>query len=104
MQESVALRTNRMIAINAILTAQGGLPLLKIFGPDPPLNCAAADPALLLCTITLPASPLGAANGQANMIPPWSGVVANSGFAQCFRLYDATPTCHMQGYISELWL
>jgi hypothetical protein len=103
MQESIALRTNRITQIGAILTAQGGFPILKIFGADPPLNVAAADPANLLCTITLPATPLSAANGVASKIGDWVGVVSNAGFAQCFRMYDATPTCHVQGFCSEPW-
>jgi|SRR6516162_3258818 hypothetical protein len=103
MQESLALRTARVTQIGAILTAQGGVPLMRIFGADPPINVAAADPANLLCTFNLPSNPLSAANGVASMIPPWTGVVANPGFAQCFRLYDATPTCHVQGYCSEPW-
>lgn len=103
MQESVVLRTNRISQIGLILTAQGGLPLLKIFGADPPLNCAAADPALLLCNIVLPALPLSTANGVASMLGTWTGTVSNSGFAQSFRLYDATPTCHVQGFCSEAW-
>lgn len=103
MQESVALRTLRISQINTILTAQGGLPLLKIFGADPPLNVAAADPANLLCTITLPPSPFASANGVASMIPPWFGTASQSGYAQCFRLYDSTPTCHVQGFCSEPW-
>jgi hypothetical protein len=103
MQESVALRTLRISQINVILTAQGGLPLLKIFGADPPLNVAAADPSPLLSTITLPASPLASANGVATMIGGWNGVASQSGIAQCFRLYDSTPTCHVQGFCSEPW-
>jgi hypothetical protein len=103
MQESLALRTARVTQINVILTAQGGVPLLKIFGSDPPINVAAADPSPLLCTIALPVSPLQSANGVASMIPPWTGSASGGGFAQCFRLYDSTPTCHVQGYCSELW-
>ena len=103
MQESVALRTLIVSQIGAILTAQGGIPLLKIFATDPPLNVASADPAGLLCTMNLPSTPLASANGVTTMIPPWTGVVTNPGYAQCFRLYDATPTCHLQGYCSEPW-
>lgn len=104
MQESVVLRTNRISQIGAILTAQGGLPLLKLFGADPPLNCAAPDPGSLLCTITLPPLPLGSANGVATMLGSWSGTVANTGFAQSFRMYDSIPTCHLQGFCSEQWV
>jgi hypothetical protein len=103
MQESIVLRTNRVSQIGAILTAQGGLPLLKVFAANPPLDCAAPDPGLLLCTMTLPTNPLASANGQATMLGTWSGVAANNGFAQCYRLYDSTPTCHVQGVCSEPW-
>jgi hypothetical protein len=103
MQESLVLRTARVAQIGAILTAQGGIPLLKIFGADPTLNVAAADPANLLCTISLPANPLSASNGVASMLGSWAGVASNGGFAQSFRLYDSTPTCHVQGFCSEPW-
>jgi hypothetical protein len=103
MQESVALRTLRISQINVILTAQGGLPLLKIFGADPPLNVAAADPASMLCNIVLPASPLASSNGVASMIGSWAGIATQGGFAQSFRMYDSTPTCHLQGFCSEPW-
>jgi hypothetical protein len=103
MQESLVLRTARVAQIGATLTAQGGIPLLRIFGADPSLNVAAADPANLLCTINLPANPLSASNGVASMIGSWVGVATNGGFAQSFRMYDSTPTCHVQGLCSEPW-
>jgi hypothetical protein len=103
MQESVVLRTMRISQIGAILTAQGGLPLLKIFGADPPINCTAADPSSLLSNFILPAIPLAFANGVATMLGSWTSVVTNPGFAQSFRMYDSTPTCHLQGFCSEPW-
>jgi hypothetical protein len=103
MQESVVLRTARVSQINVILTAQGGIPLLKIFGADPPLNVAAADPANLLCTINLPSNPLSSANGVTSKIGDWVGIASNGGYAQSFRLYDSIPTCHVQGFCSEPW-
>lgn len=103
MQESIVLRTNRISQVGAILTAQGGQATLKIFAADPPLNTAAPDPGLLLCTINLPSTPLSAANGVASMLGVWSGIVSNPGFAQCYRLYDALGVCHVQGFCSEAW-
>ncbi len=103
MQESVTLRTNRVSQIGAILTANGGQATLQIFSGTLPANCAAPDPSGLMCTINLPATPLGASNGTATMLGSWSGVVTNSGLANTYRLYDAIPTCHVQGYISEPW-
>lgn len=104
MQESVVLRTNRISQIGAIITAQGGQATLKIFAADPPLNCAAPDSGLLLCTINLPSTPLASANGVASMLGIWSGTVANSGLAQSFRMYDSIPVCHVQGFCSEAWI
>lgn len=103
MQESVVLRTARISQIGAILAAQGGTPLLKIFANDPPLTCDSADPSNLLCTIELPSNPLQSANGVASMIGSWIGIASQQGYAQSFRLYDATPTCHLQGFCSEPW-
>ena len=105
MQESVYLRTLRVMQIGVALTAPGGFPLLKLFGGTPamPTNCAAGDPSLLLCQVTLPAIPLAFANGVATMLGNWSGIAINTGFVQSFRLYDSLLGCHVQGYASELW-
>jgi hypothetical protein len=104
MQESVLLRTSKMAQIGGTLTAQGGLPLLKFFNAPAPPSCTSPDPANLLVSIQLPANPLAAAQGIASMLGVWQGNAIASGLAQCFRLYDAVPVCHVQGYVSEVWL
>lgn len=103
MQESVVLRTARISQVGAILTAPGGIPILKIFASDPPLTCDSDDPDNLLCTIDLPSLPLASSNGVATKIGDWLGVASQAGLAQCFRLYDSELTCHLQGFCSEPW-
>jgi hypothetical protein len=58
LQYSVAVRNARL---DQVETTIGTGPLLKIFSGAVPANCAAADPAGLLCAITLPSDWMAAA-------------------------------------------
>ena len=61
-QEGVLLRNSKLNAINTNL---GATSTLKIFSGAEPVNCAAADPAGTLATMSLPASPFAAASAGA---------------------------------------
>ena len=99
---SVAARTARL---DAIETAAGATAKLSIFAEVPPADCAAADPATLLCAMTLDADYFNAAAaGAMTKKGTWSGTAEALGaptVAQSFRLYanDGT-TCHLQGTVS----
>lgn len=100
LQESVAVRNARL---DAIETQIGATAVLKIFTGSVPANCAAADPAGLLCTVTLPADWMSnAAAGVKAKLGTWSGTAAAGGTAASFRLYasDGT-TCGLQGTVGQ---
>lgn len=98
-QYSVTLRNNQL---TEIATAIGGAGLLKIFSGAEPANVAAADPAGLLATINLPASPFATASGGSMaMAGTWSATASATGTAASFRVYNGTgPTCHIQGNVT----
>jgi hypothetical protein len=89
----------RNAELDAIETAIGGTAILKIFSGAEPANCAAADPAGLLCTITLPADWMAAAAGGSKAkLGVWSNNASGTGVAASWRIYETTATtCHIQG-------
>jgi hypothetical protein len=97
LQLSVAVRNARL---DAIETAIGTAPLLKIRSGAAPATCATADSGTVLATCTLPSDWMAAASsGSKAMSGTWSDSSAdNAGTAAHFRIYDsAGTTCHMQG-------
>lgn len=99
LQFSVTLRNARL---NAIDTTLGAASVLKLFSGAVPANCAAVDPAGLLATISLPASPMAAAaSGSDAESATWSGTASAGGTAASFRVYDTGGTCHMQGTVGQ---
>jgi len=97
-QYSVALRDAQLDQIG---TQLGTSPILKIFSGAEPANVAAADPAGLLCTITLPATPFAAAaSGSKAMSGSWSASASATGTAASFRMYTSGAVCHVQGNVT----
>src|SRR5712691_10762344 len=94
-QYSVGVRNAKL---DAVETTIGTGPLLKIFSGAEPANCAAADPAGLLVTITLPSDWMtNAAAGVKDKTGAWSAAATGAGNAASFRVYDSTgATCHIQ--------
>ena len=94
-QEGVLIRNAKLNAINTNL---GATSTLKIFSGAEPANCAAADPAGLLCTITLPSTPFAAAaSGAIALSGSWSANASGAGTAASFRIYDSSANCAFQG-------
>lgn len=97
-QEGVLLRNAKLNAFN---TQLGATATLKIFSGAEPANCAAADPAGLLATITLPASPFAAASaGAIALAGSWSVAASGTGTAASYRIYDSSAVCQMQGNVT----
>lgn len=96
-QLSVAVRNARL---DAIETAVGTSPVLKIRTGAQPANCAAADSGTVLASITCPSDWAAAAgSGAKAKSGTWEDLTADAaGTAAHFRLYasDGT-TCHAQG-------
>jgi hypothetical protein len=99
-QLSVDVRNARADAIEAEI---GTSAKLLIFSGAQPANCAAADPAGLLCTIDLPSDWMAAASsGAVAKTGTWSGTASGTGTAASWRIKDnAGTTCHMQGSCGE---
>ena len=75
-QKSVAVRNAQA---DALETAIGTSPVLKIRTGAPPANCAAADSGTVLATLTLPSDWLTAAsNGTKSMSGTWSDSSADA--------------------------
>ncbi|HEX3587797.1 MAG TPA: hypothetical protein VH024_17490 [Candidatus Angelobacter sp.] len=96
-QYGVTLRTNKVAQIQQTIGSSG---TLKIFSGAEPANCAAADPAGLLCTITLPATFLTSAAGVTTIAGSWAANASATGTAASFRMYDGSSVCHVQGNVT----
>jgi hypothetical protein len=96
-QYGATLRNNQ---VSQIQTSVGASGLLKIFSGAEPANCAAADPAGLLVTITLPASFLTSSGGVTTIAGSWSAAASATGTAASFRIYDGSANCHVQGNVT----
>lgn len=99
-QFSVAVRNARL---DAIETAIGTSPIMRIRTGAPPASCATADSGTVLATLNLPADWMAsAAAGSKSMAGTWQDASADaSGVAGHFRVYDSTGTvCHLQGTVT----
>lgn len=101
LQESVAVRGARL---DAIETQIGTTAVLKVFSGAQPANCAAADPAGTLISITLPLDWMAAAAAGAKAkLGTWSGTATGAGTAASWRIYDsAGTTCGLQGNTTDM--
>lgn len=102
-QLSVAVRNARL---DAIETAVGASPKLRLYSGAPPANCAAARTGTLICEISLPADwAANASAGTKAQAGTWAGTGAAAAGAGTavghFALMDsAGTTCHQQGTVT----
>lgn len=89
---------------NAIETAIGPSPILRIRSGAKPANCEAADTGTVLATMNLPVDWMAdAANAVKALLGVWQDTAADAaGIAGHFRIYasDGT-TCGIQGTCGE---
>jgi hypothetical protein len=97
-QYSVSVRNAKLDQVEATI---GTGAILKIFSGAEPANCAAADPAGLLATLTLPSDWMANASAGAKAkAGTWSGSGSAAGTAASFRIYDSgLVACHIQGNV-----
>lgn len=96
--------TVRNARLDAIETAIGTSPILKIRTGAQPANCAAADSGTVLATITCPSDWAAAASGGSKALSgTWQDTSADAtGTAAHWRLYDSGgSTCHAQGSVGQ---
>lgn len=100
LQFSVAVRNARL---DAIETAIGTAPILKIRTGAQPSDASQADAGTVLATLTLPSDWLAAASaGSKAKSGTWEDTSADAtGTAAHFRIYDSGgSTCHIQGSVT----
>lgn len=88
--------------LNGIESTVGAAPVMRLFGSAPPVDCAAADPADLLCSITLPSDWMASATGNEKFQSgtPWVGICTTAGTIASFRII-AGGACVIQGTVTE---
>jgi hypothetical protein len=95
--------TVRNARLDAIETAIGTAPILKIRTGAAPANCGTADSGTVLATLTLPSDWLAnASSGSKAKSGTWEDSSADAtGTAAHFRIYDSGgTTCHIQGDVT----
>lgn len=95
--------TVRNAKLDAVETAIGTSPILRIRTGTKPATCASADSGTVLATMTLPSDWMAAAaSASKSKSGTWSDTSADAtGTAGHFRVYDSTgTTCHIQGSIT----
>jgi hypothetical protein len=100
LQHSVTVRNARL---DAIESAVGTSPILRIRTGEPPANCAAARTGTILASLTLPSDWMAAASsGTKAKSGTWEDASADAtGTAAHFEIMDSTgTTCHMQGTVT----
>jgi hypothetical protein len=98
-QFSTTVRNNRLDQIEA---STGNSAKLYLYSGSVPANCAAADPAGLLATLTLPSDWMNGASGGTKTLSggSWTGTASAGGTAISFRVKDNTgTTTHIQGTV-----
>lgn len=93
----------RAAEADAIETAIGTAPILKIRTGAQPANPAAADSGTVLATMTLPSDWLTNPGTGAKLLSgTWEDTSADAaGTAGHFRIYDSGgSTCHIQGSVT----
>lgn len=89
--------------LDAIETAIGASPIMKIFDGTKPAATTDADAGTVLATIALPSDWMAAASGRSKAKSgTWQDTSAdNTGTADYWRIYDnAGTTCHLQGTLT----
>lgn len=95
--------TARNARLDAIETAIGTAPVLRIRTGAAPANCAAARTGTVLATLTLPSDWMAAASsGSKAMSGTWQDSSADAtGTAAHYEIMDSSATtCHLQGTVT----
>lgn len=100
-QYSVGVRNAKLDQVESTI---GTAAILKVFSGAEPANCAAADPAGLLATLTLPSDWMAAASGGTKaLLGSWSVAASGTGTAASWRIYDSgLVAAHIQGNTTDM--
>jgi len=98
LQFGSTLRNNRASQLQASVGTSG---TLVFYSGSLPVNCAAANPTGVIATITLPSTFLTSSNGVTTLAGTWSTTASAAGTAACWRIFDGSAVCHMQGNVTS---
>lgn len=92
----------RNAMLDAIETAIGTSPKLRILTGSVPADCAATQTGTVLAELTLPSDFMAAASGGAKVLAgTWQATATATGTAGYYRITDSSgTTCHEQGTIT----
>lgn len=92
----------RNAMLDAIETAIGASPKLRILTGSVPADCAATQTGTVLAELTLPSDFMAAASGGAKVLAgTWQATATATGTAGYYRITDSSgTTCHEQGTIT----
>lgn len=92
----------RNAMLDAIETAIGTSPKLRILTGSLPADCAATQTGTVLAELTLPSDFMAAASGGAKVLAgTWQATATATGTAGYYRITDSSgTTCHEQGTIT----
>lgn len=99
----VTSTTVRNAMLDAVETAVGTSPVLKIISGTIPATTAETDAGTVLATISLPSDWAAAASAGSKALsgtPLQDTSADNTGDATHWRLFDSSGTCHLQGDIT----
>ena len=91
--------TQRSAMADVLVTAAAG-GSVKLFSGSVPANCAAADPAGLLASGTLPSPALTNTSGTLSKAGTWAFTGSAAGTVASFRLYTSGAVCFCQGTVT----
>lgn len=92
----------RNAMLDAIETAIGASPKLRILTGSVPADCAATQTGTVLAELTLPSDFMAAASGGVKALAgTWQATATATGTAGYYRITDSSgTTCHEQGTIT----
>lgn len=95
--------TVRNAKLDAVETAIGTAPILKILSGAMPANCGTADSGTTVVSTALPSDWLAAASGGSKAkAGTWQASAVGTASASYFRIADsAQAACHIQGLVSQ---
>lgn len=102
LQVDTGIRSDLGATLAGYFNGGGVTQVVKLFSGALPANCAAVDPSGELADGALPTNALDDADldGVVTMTNTWTATGSAAGTAACFRVYDSSGNCGMQGNVT----
>lgn len=102
LQLDTGIRADMATTLAGYFNGGGATQVVKLFSGAVPADCAAVDPSGELADGALPTDALDDddLDGVATMTDAWSLTGTAAGTAACFRVYDSSGNCGLQGNVT----